>query len=46
MDTVATVNFDYSSFTFKIWNHFSNFTNNNEIVFRASIYDPNNYMPS
>ena len=34
-------------FRFRIWNHFANFTNdNNLLVFRASVYNPSYYMPS
>jgi proprotein convertase subtilisin/kexin type 5 len=41
------VKFDYLVFKFKIWDHFSRFTlDSNIITFRASVYNPEYYMPS
>ena len=45
-NNVATMKFEYLTFKFKIWNFFSNFLTSNRLTFRASVYDPNFYMPS
>jgi len=45
-DVVATMAFEYLIFKFKIWDHFSDFTDSIELAFRASVYDPAYYMPS
>jgi hypothetical protein len=48
LDVVATLSFSYVEFKFKMWNHFSDFneTFGNEIVLRASIYNPRYMMPA
>lgn len=46
-EIVATRQFDYTSFKFKIWDLYSNFDRSrNNLVLRVSLYDPEFFMPS
>lgn len=46
-DIVATKEYAFTKFAFKVWDHFNDVKpENQEITFRISLYDPDFFMPS
>jgi len=45
-NVVATVVFEFLQFRLKFWNHFNDYGDSDNLVLRATVYNPRYYMPS